>query len=287
MAAPQTRSETARAKINLTLHVGPVRPDGFHPIQSLVVFADVGDVLDIGRARPDTGPTLTIGGPFGHHLSAEPDNLVLRAASLIGDQLSPFDFHLVKNLPIASGIGGGSADAAAAIRGICADHNLSSDDYWTELAALGADIPVCIRSETCLMRGKGEQIMPLPGLGRLHAVLVNPGVSVSTGSVFKVFDKMPAARNWDEVINTGTLLEMSMFGRNDLQPAAIESAPVIETVLQELTAQNQCRIARMSGSGATCFGLFPDRKTADRAAQSLKGAHPDWWCVATMLGDVI
>jgi len=274
----------ARAKINLTLHVGAVNRDGYHLLQSLVVFADIGDEVSMEMSETAHGPRLTISGPFAGGLGRSEDNLILRAAALVRfeGKGAPV-FHLVKNLPIASGLGGGSADAAAAVRLLCAHTGQNPQDYLGKLVKLGADIPVCLGSSTCRMGGIGEHIIPMPGLGQIHAVLVNPGLSLSTAKVFKAFEERP-----DTVPQkNGSLLIMALAGRNDLQAPAIGLAPMIGDVLALLGAQPDCQLARMSGSGATCFGLFPTAKTARNAAAQIKSVHPDWWSVATVLGDTL
>ncbi|RZV42081.1 MAG: 4-(cytidine 5'-diphospho)-2-C-methyl-D-erythritol kinase, partial [Acidimicrobiales bacterium] len=273
----------ARAKINLTLHVGPPIGDGYHPLKSLVVFADIWDVVEMRPAQGDKS-TLVIEGPFANGLASDKTNLVLKTAQLISDK--KFDLKLIKNLPIASGIGGGSADAAATAR-LVAPENI--DQISTDLMAIGADIPVCLRSKTCLMEGKGEQLTPLPNLGSINAVLVNPGVAVSTGEIFKLFDQTkPTSANLAvELPNTTDLMELAKWGRNDLQDVAISIAPEVQTVLDALSEIETCQLARMSGSGATCFGLFSSRDQAVDACAGIKDENPDWWSVATVLGDTV
>ena len=180
MAALSTQVEKARAKINLTLRVGSVDPDGYHALQSLVVFADIGDFVGMAPASYAEQSKLTISGPFGNDLPNDRSNLILRTADLTTNPSHKKSlFHLVKNLPVASGIGGGSADAAATARLLYGgDHANKNQDA---LLLLGADIPVCLASNTCIMEGRGERITPLPGLGPLYAVLANPGVDISTG----------------------------------------------------------------------------------------------------------
>jgi len=271
--------EKARAKINLTLHVGPPSADGYHPLQSLVVFADIGDVLEM-RPAQGTNSTMTIDGPFSEGLEANVSNLVLQTAQVLSDEI--FDFKLTKNLPIASGIGGGSADAAATARLLRqANHaaNIAS------LVELGADIPVCVASQTCLMEGRGERLTALSDLGGVHAVLVNPGVAVSTGEIFKLFDKTnPQSSNLDPKYRVSSdLLEMAKLGRNDLQDVAVSMAPEISTILALLNAQEE--LARMSGSGATCFGLFTSKEGAQNAKDKISKSKADWWCEQTVLGN--
>ena len=278
--------ETARAKLNLTLHVGPLSPDGYHPLKSLVVFADIGDEVEL---RPAAGKdsTLMIDGPFAGGLVSDSTNLILRAAAICSD--NPFDFKLTKKLPIASGIGGGSADAAATVRLISLVTKRGVDRRAQSLLDLGADIPVCVESDTCWMQGRGEELTPLPGMGTLHAVLVNPGVAVATGKIFTRFDDTNP--DCDHLINdlspTAGLLAMALAGHNDLQDIAISLVPEISTVLGNLRAQLDCQLARMSGSGATCFGLFPSAAAAQLAQKQISDQYPDWWCVQSVLGDMV
>jgi 4-diphosphocytidyl-2-C-methyl-D-erythritol kinase len=278
--------EKARAKINLTLHVGPVSADGYHPIKSLVVFAGIGDVVEMHPAKGNQS-TLTIEGSFADGLENDGSNLILKTAELLSPE--KFDFKLTKNLPIASGIGGGSADAAATARLIAHATGQDIEKFTDPMLDLGADIPVCVHSQTCLMQGKGEILSHLRGLEEVHAVLVNPGVAVSTGKVFHQFDETdPDAINlFDELAEDAGLLEMAMAGRNDLQDVAISMLPEISPVLKTLNAQQDCQLVRMSGSGATCFGLFPSLETALKAQRKISTQHPDWWCVQTMLGDKV
>lgn len=273
-------SQKARAKINLTLHVGRVIKDpsdpfyGYHPLDSLVVFADIADVLEMAPAK---ATALSISGPFGAGLTAEKDNLIFRA--LTAAKARPQDVHLIKNLPISAGIGGGSANAAAVLR-MC-----GVDDLRIAIG-LGADVPVCLRSETAHMTGIGEDVTPMPHLGQLHAVLINPGVAVSTGGIFKAFDAAPNIRETPRPMkSSGDLLARALDGRNDLEPIAIAQAPVIGDVLRLLASQNGCQLARMSGSGATCFGLYESGTSALRAQATIKGQAPNWWCEAVTLGD--
>lgn len=273
-------SQKARAKINLTLHVGRVIKDpsdpfyGYHPLDSLVVFADIADVLEMAPAK---ATALSISGPFGAGLTAEKDNLIFRA--LTAAKARPQDVHLIKNLPISAGIGGGSANAAAVLR-MC-----GVDDLRIAIG-LGADVPVCLRSETAHMTGIGEDVTPMPHLGQLHAVLINPGVAVSTGGIFKAFDAAPNIRETPRPMkSSGDLLARALDGRNDLEPIAIAQAPVIGDVLRLLASQNGCQLARMSGSGATCFGLYESGTSALRAQAAIKAQAPNWWCEAITLGD--
>ena len=279
-ASNQTLTTLARAKINLTLHVGAAQNDGYHPLHSLVLFADIGDELSASAAREFS---LKIDGPFANGLSSGPDNFVLKSANKLAktkSNLGKLAYKLTKNLPIASGIGGGSADAAAAVNLLLSEN----DETTNVLLEIGADVPVCYLSRTCIMEGIGEELTPLPGLGQVAAILVNPGVAVSTGAIFQSFDKGGTSSEF--ALPSGTLLEMARAGRNDLQDTAIGITPVIQTVLDEIEAQQNCQLARMSGSGATCFGLFETLEDAQNASAVIKSKYPDWWCVPTMLGDM-
>ncbi len=271
----------ARAKINLTLHVGRKIADphdpfyGYHPIDSLVTFADIGD--DLSLEQTGTVHSLDITGPFAKGLDNGAENLILRA--LKSAHSPPTHVTLVKNLPVAAGIGGGSANAAAILR------MLGQDDLHLAVG-LGADVPVCLKSKTAHMTGIGEDVTHWPGLGQIHSVLVNPGIRVSTADIFKDYDGVSDIRDTPRPQTyEGDLLEHALDGQNDLQRIAIVKAPIIETVLSTLEAQAECRLARMSGSGATCFGLFTDSQSAEIAAQNIKSSFPDWWVVPTVLGD--
>lgn len=269
----------AKAKINLFLHVTGKRPDGYHLLDSLVVFAGTGDRL---CAEPSDGLSLRLTGPFAPGLHAEPDNLVLRAARALADAagIAPnAALVLEKNLPVASGIGGGSADAAAALRLLSRLWGVAPDPAVMHKLAerLGADVPVCLRGAPARMSGIGEHLDPAPRLPGCGLVLVNPGVALATASVFKARQSgfsaaaaLPAG--WD---SAAAMAEGLRDLTNDLQPPAIALQPVIGDVLAALTERPGCLLARMSGSGATCFGLFAD---ADRAvAQAAALARRGWW----------
>jgi len=278
-----TWKETARAKVNLTLHVGSVQDNGYHPLHSLVVFADIGDVLE---AQPAEKFTLKLKGPFSHDTPDGAENLIIEAASIVAKHNHvdvKLAYLLEKNLPVASGLGGGSADAAAGLRILSSTNHVNWSSQAESFLPFGADVPVCYLSRTCIMEGIGEEILPLPGLGQIPAILVNPGVRVSTKDVFEKFDCMGASSAHE--LSAGSLLHMAKSGRNDLQAIAVVMQPVIQTVLDEIERQDGCQLGRMSGSGATCFGLFTSQASAKRAAETMRKTHPDWWCVPTMLGD--
>lgn len=268
--------ELARAKINLSLHVTGRRADGYHLLDSLVVFPQIGDLIEV---EPANGVSLTLAGPFAQDLSADADNLVLRAAEAIRPAGKGAAIHLTKSLPVASGIGGGSADAAATLRALSRLWDVSIDG---ELAlSLGADVPVCLESRPMRMRGIGEELTPFDMPDGLWIILVNPGVPVSTPDVFG------ALRSHDRATiepRSGDFVGWLAGQRNDLQAGAVELQPVIGDVLDALSVQPDCALARMSGSGATCFGLFMGQTAALDARAEIAAAHPLWWCVAAPLG---
>jgi 4-diphosphocytidyl-2-C-methyl-D-erythritol kinase len=281
-----TIKEAAPAKINLFLHVGAKRGDGFHPLQSLAVFTALGDVLEI-EAAPDLSLALT--GPFAAGLEGEADNLVLRAARALGSQGAKLT--LTKNLPVASGIGGGSADAAAALRGLNAHWAGGKDEAALSAiaGALGSDIPVCLLSTPCFMEGRGEILRAADSMPRIPMLLVNPNVAVPTKTVFAglhgrsgVEMILPHGRFGD----TADLLRFLETTRNDLEAQARALQPVIGEVLTAIAALPGALLARMSGSGATCFGIFADDACCARAAQILKAASPGWWVAPTFVPEI-
>lgn len=263
------RTEPAPAKINLTLHVTGQRPDGYHLLDSLVVFTDLGDLVHV---RP--GPlSLSVTGPFARDLlPVDDDNLCLRAARFAGRAAA---ITLEKHLPIASGIGGGSADAAAVLRA------LKAPTAGTE--AMGADVPVCLASRPVRMQGLGERLSPLPPLPEFHMVLVNPGQALSTPEVFRALTcrRNPAMPEpLPRMPDLPALVDFLHTCRNDLEPPAIRLLPVIADCLAALRDAGAL-LARMSGSGATCFGLFASAAAARSAADAL--ARPGWWVAPTRL----
>ncbi|MDX5384384.1 MAG: 4-(cytidine 5'-diphospho)-2-C-methyl-D-erythritol kinase [Rhodobacterales bacterium] len=276
--APKGRhEELAPAKINLTLHVTGQRADGYHLLDSLVVFADVGDRLSMGEAET---PALHVAGPMAQGVPTGPENLVLRAAASRGVAL---DIRLDKHLPAAAGIGGGSSDAAAVLRGIAAlrpDIGLPPDQGLS----LGADVPVCLRARGARMRGIGERVEAVDGLPPLHGVLVNPGVAVSTATIFRSLARKDNPPMPDLLPGWGDAAALAVWlagQRNDMQAAAIAAQPVVGQVIAAIAATEGCLLARMSGSGATCFGLYGDAQAAARAAAAL--ARPGWWVRAVRL----
>lgn len=268
--------EFAPAKINLALHVTGRRADGYHLLDSLVVFAGVGDRI---VARRDGALSLAIEGPMAAGLDAGEGNLVLRAARLAGLAAR---LTLTKVLPLASGIGGGSADAAATLRALGRLWGRPLPDP-TAVALLGADVPVCLAGRPARMEGVGERLSPLPQLPAAWLVLANPGVAVPTPAVFAALTDRnqpplpPLPGGWPDA---QALAEWLGATRNDLEPPACAIAPAIGAARAAVAALPGCLLARMSGSGVTCFGLFADEMAARRGARLLSEAHSGWWVVA-------
>jgi 4-diphosphocytidyl-2-C-methyl-D-erythritol kinase len=282
----------APAKLNLYLHVVGRRPDGYHLLDSLAVFAAVGDEL---RFAPASGLSLTLDGPFGQRLQADDDNLVLKAARALAARSGRKPgaaIHLTKRLPVASGIGGGSADAAATLHGLNRlwDLNLPESALAQIGLGLGADVPVCLAGVPSFFGGIGNEIASAGPLPRAHVVLVNPGAPLATAAVFQARAQAAAGAHysqparWTEAVPDALALAGLLAKRgNDLTAAAVGLLPAIADVLAALEQQLPCLLARLSGSGATCFGLFAERGEARAAAAAIAAAHPDWWVVATVL----
>lgn len=283
----------APAKINLTLHVLGRRPgDGYHVLESLVAFAGAADLLGLAPG-PELG--LAVSGPTAGPAGPDEDNLVLRAARHLRDRVPALRvgaFRLVKRLPVAAGIGGGSSDAAAGLRLLARLNDLPLDHpaVVASARATGADVPVCLEPRARMMRGAGEQVGPALGLAPLPAVLINPGVPVPTAPVFralglKIGDDLPVGAHPEIARDLAgpELLARIAPARNDLEAPALTVAPVVGDALAALRAQDGCRLARMSGSGATVFAIFADRRTATRAARRLRAANSGWWVSASYL----
>lgn len=305
------QTETAYAKVNLALHVRRRREDGYHDLESLFAFVDRGDVLS-ATPRADGRLSLMIEGPFAEGLDSGPENLVLRAAHSLQMTVCPersrgtfaqdpstslgnpaglgiidcghlgADLHLTKNLPVASGIGGGSADAAAALRLLnrlwgC---NLADRELCAIGETLGSDIPACVISQSLRVEGRGEALAPpdLPGLSGTPILLVNPGIPLGTAPVF---------RGWDQVdrgpLDTSCLEAVITKGRNDLEAPARALVPGIGDVLDRLGAAPGVTLARMSGSGATCFALFESSAVCTAAGQAISAERPGWWLMSGIL----
>ncbi|MEC3949391.1 4-(cytidine 5'-diphospho)-2-C-methyl-D-erythritol kinase [Sphingobium sp. HWE2-09] len=277
-------TEIAYAKINLALHVRARRADGYHALESLFAFAEDGDGLE-GRATDDGAIDLLIDGPFGAGLHAGADNLVMRAAralqAYLGQQRGAA-IRLTKRLPVASGIGGGSADAAATLRLLVRLWDVRIDRQ--ELAGLaldlGSDVPACVESVTQMVTGRGEGLarQDVAGLAGCPMLLVNPGVGVSTAQVFAGWDRVDRGP-----LSADSLGAVRDMGRNDLEAPALAVAPVIGDVLAMLAAQDGLVLARMSGSGATCFALFRSDAALAVAAQAVRQAQPGWWVMETRI----
>lgn len=265
----------AHAKINLTLHVTGQRADGYHLLDSLVCFADVCDRVTVAKAEDFR---LNITGPLSAGVPADSRNLVAKAAALIAPGRA-FDIELEKHLPAAAGIGGGSADAAATLNAIS---ELIGAPLPKDALSLGADVPVCLHTSALRMQGVGEVLTPVPALPEVWSVLVNPRVPVETPPVFKALAQktnpaMPKVPAFADVFELAVWLETQ---RNDLQAPARVIAPQISDVLQAL---KPAIFARMSGSGATCFGLCESQAAATDLAASIQADYPDWWCCAARL----
>jgi 4-diphosphocytidyl-2-C-methyl-D-erythritol kinase len=288
--------EDGRAKVNLTLRVVGRRVDGYHDIESMVAFADCADRLTL---TPGSELGLTATGPLAPDCGEAADNLVLKAARLLGERvldLKAGHFTLEKVLPVAAGIGGGSADAAAALRLLARLNGLALDDGRLREVALatGADVPVCLVSHACDMTGVGETLLPL-SLPKMPCVLVNPRVPVATRDVFEKLglrngellvgatDVIQAVAWPEHGASLEEWVESLAAGANDLEAPATQIEPVIGEVLTALNATNGAWLARMSGSGATCFAIYENTAEAARAAQQIQLDHPLWWVHAGVL----
>jgi 4-diphosphocytidyl-2-C-methyl-D-erythritol kinase len=289
-------TDDARAKVNLTLRVVGRRVDGYHDLESVVAFCDCADRLTL---EPGSELRLHTSGPLASDCGEVSDNLVLKAARLLGERVAGLkagEFTLEKVLPVAAGIGGGSADAAAALRLLARTNQLAPDDpRLIEAARLtGADVPVCVASRPCVMTGVGETLLPL-AMPEMPCVLVNPRLAVATRDVFAALGlkhgelrvgiadvlRAPAWPDGDSSLDRW--IEQLSAGTNDLEAPAKTVQPVIGDVLAALGALDGVRLARMSGSGATCFGIFSTKAEAQSAAQAIQRAYPHWWVHAGVL----
>jgi 4-diphosphocytidyl-2-C-methyl-D-erythritol kinase len=288
--------EEGRAKVNLTLRVVGRRVDGYHELESVVAFADCADRLSLA---PGSALDLTMSGPLAQACGETSDNLVLKAAHLLGERVPGLkigSFTLDKVLPVAAGIGGGSADAAAALRLLAQLNGLALDDRRLLDVALetGADVPVCLTSRACDMTGVGENLLPL-SMPIMPCVLVNPRVPVATSDVFKALglrngellvgaSDVIRATAWPEKgASVEDWVEVLAASSNDLEAPATRIQPLIGEVIAALSATNGAWLARMSGSGATCFAIFENTAEAQRAAQKIQLDHPQWWVHAGVL----
>jgi len=276
-------AELAPAKINLALHVTGRRDDGYHLLESLVVFAELGDRVTVAAAAVDS---FVVDGPFAADVPVDGGNLVLKArdalrAAFPGHTAQPVAIALEKNLPVASGIGGGSSDAAAALRALSRLWRVPADAATLARLALplGADLPMCLAGHPLIARGIGERLEAVRHFPSLSMVLVNPGIAVATPSVFRALasrENPPLAA----LDSADTVLDWLATSRNDLEPAATSVEPSIAAVLTSLRSAGAA-FARMSGSGATCFGIFDTVAAAARAAAAVSAAHPGWFSAAT------
>ena len=282
----------APAKINLTLHVIGRRTDGYHDIESLVAFAGICDWVGY---EPGYGLALEVCGPCALEAGAVSENLVLRAARALAHRVPRLTlgrFQLFKRLPAAAGLGGGSSDAAAAFRALADANGLRIEDERLRAAALetGADVPVCLAPRARMMSGIGDKLGPLVPLPRMFAVLVNPGVAAPTRQVFGalglpsgsiVKSSAPAFVASDP--KAPLTFDALVSGRNDLEGGALRVAPAIAETLERLSRAPQAKLVRMSGSGATCFALFDNRRSATTTRFRIAADRPDWWVKATVL----
>ena len=279
--------EFAPAKINLFLHVGGRRDDGYHELESLVVFASVGDELTVEEAE---FLSLDVTGPFAAALGNERDNLVLRAARSFG-KLANVEprarMTLTKNLPVASGIGGGSSDAAATLRALSRLYpgRATLPQLWNIGGEVGSDIPVCVLPGCWWMTGRGERFDSVSEVGTFDAVLVNGGAKISTADVYAAVGGRNGQGQMSRPQRFGTVAQLADYlaaGHNDLETAASEISPVVGETLQALIGTNAL-LARMSGSGSTCFGLYPNAIAAQAAAEAILREHPNWWVTPATL----
>jgi 4-diphosphocytidyl-2-C-methyl-D-erythritol kinase len=293
-AVPAAGVERAPAKFNLTLRVLGRRPDGYHELESLVVFAAVGDALTF---TPGKNLTLEVRGPTAAAAGDLGDNLVLKAARALAERVEGLkvgSFSLSKRLPVAAGLGGGSTDAAAALRLLARHNRIAPDDARLMAAAraTGADVPVCLDPRPRVMRGIGEVLSPPLALPDLPALLINPRVSVATKDVFAALNAPPVAGHKPSALlhaewsggDRRALIDFVARHGNDLESPAISLHPAIAQALAALLALRGCRLARMSGSGASCFGLFDSNRAAVAAARALRLEQPRWWIRPTRLG---
>jgi 4-diphosphocytidyl-2-C-methyl-D-erythritol kinase len=298
-SAPTAHVEWAPAKVNLTLRVRGRRPDGYHELESLVVFAAVGDVLTFTPAK---NLALAVRGPTAAAAGDLAENLVLKAARALAERIEGLKvgrFALSKRLPVAAGLGGGSTDAAAALRLLARHNRIALDDARLVAAAraTGADVPVCLDPQPRVMCGIGERLSAPLALPRLPALLINPRVSVATKDVFTALGAPPVGEDQPaslleelaggskikQVPARDELIAFISRHHNDLEAPAVALHPAIAQALAALRALPGCRLARMSGSGASCFGLFDSNRTATAAARALRLKQPQWWIRPTVL----
>jgi 4-diphosphocytidyl-2-C-methyl-D-erythritol kinase len=278
----------APAKLNLYLHVTGRRDDGYHTLDSLIVFTEVGDSLNVKKS--DT-LSLEIVGPFAAALIGhEDDNLVLKAARLLAeaaDVPALAEISLNKCLPVAAGLGGGSSDASATLKALMIlwDINPKTIDLETIAISLGADVPVCMATKSSFIGGVGERLSPCPGLPQFGLLLINPNITLATVDAFSAFSLpfSPAAAFTTAPSSVTELVDILGQRRNDLTADVVSLCPSVGDVLRTLESISNCRLARMTGSGATCFGLFDTLSAAQSAAATL--AHHDWWIMPTAIAN--
>ncbi len=281
-------TSVARSKVNLFLHVTGKRADGYHLLESLVVFPDCGDRITVKKGKE---LTLEVIGRFSHLVGSTEENLAMKAAYLLRSESGTEEgAHIIleKNLPVAAGIGGGSADAAATLKSLNILWNIGFSEVQLRQIglALGADVPVCLYGKPAIMSGVGERISGLRKFPKFYILLVNSGISVATKNVF---GRLEIAEKVSFPVDLNELTALELFTslasmRNDLETPALEVAPVIGSVLSMIREQKHCQLARMSGSGATCFGLFEEAEAAQIAARDIQAHHPDWWVQAAAVG---
>jgi len=287
------RTAFAGAKVNLYLHVGPLGPEGYHPIDSLMVFADVGDTLTL---EPAPEWRFEDEGPFSAAAPMDEANLAARAARAVVEAAGSgerFRLRLSKHLPVAAGIGGGSADAGAALRLVNAalGDPLGGDALQVLAAKLGSDVPACLAGAPVIARGRGERLSPAPPLPEIHAVLVNPGAPSPTGPIFAAYDRLPPPRTGLSPATPKDFADVRALAswlrtetRNDLEPAARQLTPAAGEAVDRLAASPLALLARMSGSGATAFALCVDARAAEALAAEVSARHPHWWVRPCRLG---
>lgn len=278
----------APAKVNLNLHITGQRADGYHTLSSLIAFADVADTV---TAEPADELSLTVDGPFAADLEGQPDNIMLRAARALAEATgteAKAQLTLTKRLPVAAGLGGGSSDAAATLAALCTLWNVDPGPEALDTIALelGADVPVCRYGRAALVSGIGEVIQPAPAVPDAWLVLVNPRVAVPTGVIFRHRAgpySEPAAAPDAPLRDAAALAAWLGHSHNDLEAPACQVVPLIADSLAALAATPGCHLARMSGSGATCFGIYADGERARTAAEQIRAGQPDWWVCAAPL----
>ena len=266
----------APAKINLYLHITGKKPNGYHLLDSLVVFSDIGDVITI---KASSQFSLTCDGPFAQYLPKNSDdNLIYKTVKVMADHLNQppnVTINLTKNLPIAAGIGGGSSDAAAVLKGLAEIWDISDTEMLNNIGLhLGADIPACLFKQPCFMRGIGDEITPADNIPSMPLILINPNIPLSTPDVFQ---NRSAPLTNPVTFDSAHFIDALSKTTNDLQHSACQLVPETQHVLNSLKKQKGCILSRMSGSGATCFALFDTSKDAKDAALELKSQHPSWW----------